>query len=126
LEETRRLAKNAASARRPIAAGADLPAGIEVTFSREGQAGTRTISVTTCADTVSTVISVCDQRPPRPAGDLCYDNCFLHLIGRGPIEQVPAAADDTDGADANAGPDFGWVKAGKKYLKIQTSSMCSS
>jgi hypothetical protein len=82
--------------------------GIEVTFSREGRAGTRMISVSTSAEyTVSTVSSVCDQRPPRPAGDLCDDNCCLHLVGRGPIEQVPAAADDADGADANAGPGFG-------------------
>ena len=40
-----RLAKNATSARRPAAPGADLPShlGIEIVFSREGRAGTRMI-----------------------------------------------------------------------------------
>src|ERR1700746_2115431 len=38
--------------------------GIEVTFSREGRAGTRKISVTRAEHTVSTVSSVCHQGSP--------------------------------------------------------------
>ena len=81
--------------------------GIEVTFSREGRAGTRMISVSTSAEhTVSTVSSVRDQgsrpaskqlQPPDDDRDNKYrpDSCS--------IEQASVtAADDADGADANA------------------------
>src|SRR6266478_4426299 len=71
--------------------------GIEVTFSREGRAGTRMISVSTSAEpTVSTVSGVRHQgsrsrsKPPQPPdGDRDNKYCF-------------DAADDVDGADANA------------------------
>src|SRR5262249_23694508 len=56
--------------------------GIEVTFSREGRAGTRVISVSTSAEhTVSTVSSVrhigsgSGSKRPQPADDVC-DNKY--------------------------------------------------
>jgi hypothetical protein len=71
--------------------------GIEVTFSREGRAGTRMISVSTSAEhTVSTVSSArhngsrLDQNIPVGAERVGIDR-----------------ADDADGADANAGFRFG-------------------
>jgi hypothetical protein len=44
---------------------------------------------------------------PQPAGDLCDDTHCVDLVGRCPIGQVVAAADDTDGGDANAAFHFG-------------------
>jgi len=84
--------------------------GIEVTFSREGRAGTRMISVSTSAEyIVSTVSSVChqgsrsDSKQPQPADDI-RDNKYRHdLVSPCSIGQASAtAADDADGADANA------------------------
>src|SRR5262249_14901544 len=46
--------------------------GIDITFSREGRAGSRIIRIrVTQENTVSTVSSVCDQPAPRQAGDVC-------------------------------------------------------
>jgi len=71
--------------------------GIEVTFSREGRAGTKMISVSTSAEhTVSTVRSV------RHNGSRLDQNI---LVG---AERVGIdRADDADGADANAAIPFG-------------------
>jgi len=88
--------------------------GIEVTFFREGRAGTRMISVSTSAEhTVSTVSSVRHQgsrsgskQPPQPA-DVCDNKYRQDLVDPCPIGQVSAtAADDADGADANAALHF--------------------
>jgi hypothetical protein len=80
--------------------------GIDITFSREGRSGSRIIRIRATQEstvsTVSTVSSVCDQRPPRPAGEVCDDIYSVDLVGRCRIGQVPAAADDADGPDANA------------------------
>ena len=91
--------------------------GIEVTFSREGRAGTRMINVSTSAEhTVSTVSSVRDDGSlswsgqPRPgsADDVCNDNCCADLVGPRSIGQASVtAADDADGADANPALRFG-------------------
>jgi hypothetical protein len=80
---------------------------IEVTFSREGRAGTRMISVSTLTEhTVSTVSSVRDQgsRPAskqlQPRND---DRDNKYRPDSCSIEQASVtAADDADGADANA------------------------
>jgi hypothetical protein len=68
--------------------------GIEITFSREGRAGSRVIRMRKCLEhTVSTVSSVCAG--PGPGGDDSRrpDSCpTLQVFGR--------AADDADGADA--------------------------
>jgi len=71
--------------------------GIEVTFSREGRAGTRMISVSTSAvHTVSTVSSVCHN------GSRLDQNILVRA------ERVDSdRADDADGADANPARYFG-------------------
>jgi hypothetical protein len=67
--------------------------GIDIVFGREGRAGNRVIRIrTSLENTVSTVSSV-------------RGNAFDHP---GPAVQAPSrAADDADGADANAGFPFG-------------------
>jgi hypothetical protein len=82
--------------------------GIDITFSREGRAGTRVIRVRTALEnTVNTVSSVSEsgpesgseQQPWGPATPVCDDNGGL---GSRPTLQVPSTApDDADGADAN-------------------------
>jgi hypothetical protein len=78
--------------------------GIDMTFSREGRAGSRIIRIRrTLEDTISTVSSVCDQPAPRPAGDVCGDDSRSDLVGRYPMGPAcVTTADDADGADANA------------------------
>jgi hypothetical protein len=64
--------------------------GIDISFSREGRAGSRIIRMhTTLANSVSTLSSVRDDKPPpQPADDMC-ETC--------PIGQASAtAADDAD------------------------------
>jgi hypothetical protein len=81
--------------------------GIDIAFSREGRAGSRMIRIrTTREGTVSTISSVCDQSSPRPAS-ACNGSCRPDLVSRDAIEQVPAATDDADGADAKTGLRFG-------------------
>ena len=73
--------------------------GIEVAFSREGRAGSRVIRIRGTPETTVSTVSVVgdDGAPPGsgqpgPAGAICY-----------PTDQIPVtAADDADGADANA------------------------
>jgi hypothetical protein len=88
--------------------------GIEVTFSREGRAGTRTISVTSAEHTVSTVSSVCHQgsrsgsKQAQPTDDVRDNKYRSELVGPCSMSGAcAAAADDADGADANAGLHFG-------------------
>jgi hypothetical protein len=81
--------------------------GIEVTFSREGRAGTR-IRVTSAEHTVSTVSRVCHQgsrsesKHPQPTDDVRQEISLG--FGRPVLDVGPSvtAADDADGADANA------------------------
>ena len=79
--------------------------GIDIAFSREGRAGSRIIRIhATQENIVTTVSSVCDQPPPRRAGDVCDDDPRSDLVGRYPMGPVcVTTADDADGADANAG-----------------------
>ena len=83
--------------------------GIDISFSREGQAGSRIIRIrATQENIVSTVSSVCDQPAPRASGDVCDDDSRSDLVGR--YSMGPACvttADDADGADANVGLHFG-------------------
>src|SRR5262245_39059788 len=89
--------------------------GIEVTFSREGRAGTRMISVSTTAEhTVSTVSSVRHQgslsgsKQPPSANDVRDNKYRSDLVGPRAIGQASVtAADDADGADANVALHFG-------------------
>src|SRR5262249_24433011 len=83
--------------------------GIDIAFSREGRAGSRIIRIRAIQENiVSTVSNVCDQPAPRPAGDVCDDDFRSDLVGRYPMGPVcVTTADDTDGADANAGLHFG-------------------
>jgi hypothetical protein len=81
--------------------------GIEVTFSRDGRAGKRTISVSTLTEhTVSTVSSVRHQgsrsgaKQPQPADDVRDDPDLVGLCSVG--QASVTAADDADGADGNA------------------------
>ena len=84
--------------------------GIEVTFSREGQAGTRMITVSTVTEhIVGTVSSVRHQgsrsraKQPQPADDVRDDKYPPDLVGLCSIGQASVtAADDADGADGNA------------------------
>ena len=88
--------------------------GIDITFSREGRAGSRVIRMrTSLENTVSTVSSVresgpepgSEQQPWGPASPVCDDNSRL---GSRPTLQVPStAADDADGTDAKASFPFG-------------------
>jgi hypothetical protein len=59
--------------------------GIDITFSREGRAGSIIRIRATQENIVSTVSSVCDQPAPRPAGDVCDDDPRSDLVGRYPI-----------------------------------------
>jgi len=92
--------------------------GIDITFSREGRAGSRMISIRARLEsTVSTVSSVrhhglrsgSGQPPPAPTGAVREDHCRADLAGRGPAAQAVSVtvADDADGADADAGFRFG-------------------
>jgi hypothetical protein len=82
--------------------------GIDIAFSREGRAGSRVIRIcATREGTVSTVSSVCDQSSPRPASAICNGSCRSDLVSRDAIDQVPAATDYADGADAKAAVHFG-------------------
>jgi hypothetical protein len=84
--------------------------GIEITFSREGRAGSRMIKVTTSAEhTVSTVSSVRHQgsrsgsKQPPPADDVPDNKYRPGLVSPCSIREASVtAADDADGADANA------------------------
>jgi hypothetical protein len=84
--------------------------GIVVTFSREGRAGTRVISVRGGAEhTVSTVSSVRHQgsrsesKQPPPTDDVRHNKHRPDLASPCSIGQASlTAADDADGADANA------------------------
>ena len=88
--------------------------GIDITFSREGRAGSRVIRMrTSLENTVSTVISVSEsgsepgseQQPWGPASPVCDENGRL---GSRTTLQVPSpAADAADGTDAKAGFLFG-------------------
>jgi hypothetical protein len=82
--------------------------GIDIAFSREGQAGSRIIRIhATQENIVTTVSSVCDQPPPRQAGDVCDDDPRSDLVGRYPMGPACiTTADDADGADAKAGLHF--------------------
>jgi hypothetical protein len=82
--------------------------GIDIAFSREGQAGSRIIRIrATQENTVSTVSSVCDQPAPRPPGNVCGEDSPSPLVGRYPMGPACiTTADDADGADANAGLQF--------------------
>jgi hypothetical protein len=81
--------------------------GIDITFSREGRAGSRIMRIrATQENTVSTVSSVCEQPAPRPAGG-CDNDSRSDLVGRHPVGPAyVTTADDADGADANAGLHF--------------------
>jgi hypothetical protein len=92
--------------------------GIDIAFGREGRAGSRIITMrTTLENTASTVCTVSSTRdhgpgsgqpPPQSPGAVCDDNCRPELVGPCPIGQVSVtAADDADGADANAAFRFG-------------------
>jgi len=89
--------------------------GIEVTFSREGRAGTRMISVSTSAEpTVSTVSSVRRQgsqsgsNQPQPANHVRDNKYRPDLVSPCSIGQASVrGADDADGADAKAALRFG-------------------
>jgi hypothetical protein len=88
--------------------------GIEITFSREGRAGSRVIRMrTSLENTVSTVSSVRDsgpgagseRQPSGPAYPVCDDSC---RPGSRSTLRVPSrAADNADGADAKATFPFG-------------------
>ena len=81
--------------------------GIDIAFSREGRAGSRTIRIrATQENIVSTVSSVCDQSAPRSAGDVCHDDSRSDLVGYPLRPACVTTADDADGADANAGLHF--------------------
>jgi len=81
--------------------------GIDITFIREGRAGSRIIRIrATQENIVSAVSSVCDQPAPRPAGDVCDDKS--RSVGRYPMgPPCVTTADDADRADANAGLHLG-------------------
>jgi hypothetical protein len=73
--------------------------GIDIAFSREDRAGSRTITIrATQENIVSTVSSVCDSPAPRPAGNVCG----LYPMGPGRV----TTANDADGADAKSRPSF--------------------
>ena len=57
--------------------------GIDISFSREGRAGSRIIRMhASLEDTVSTVSRVRDDRsPPQPADDVCDNNYCPDLVG---------------------------------------------
>jgi hypothetical protein len=83
--------------------------GIEVAFGREGRAGSRVIRMhTRPASTVSTVRSVrqgsrLGSKQPQPAGDVRDNKYCPDLVTPCSVGQASmAAADDTDGTDANA------------------------
>jgi hypothetical protein len=83
--------------------------GIEVAFGREGRAGSRVIRMhTRPASTVSTVSSVRQgsrwgSKQPQPASDVRNNEYRPDLVSPCSIGQASmAAADDTDGTDANA------------------------
>ena len=88
--------------------------GIDISFSREGRAGSRVIRMrTSLEDTVSTVSSVreggpelgSEQQPRGSGSSVCDENGQL---GSRPSLQVPrTAADDADAADAKVIFPFG-------------------
>ena len=89
--------------------------GIEVAFGREGRAGSRVIRMrTTFAHTVSTVSSVrhegsgAGSNRPQTADGIRDNKYRPNLIGPCSIGQASVtAADDADGADANAASSVG-------------------
>jgi hypothetical protein len=84
--------------------------GIQVAFGREGRAGSRVIRMrTTFTSTVSAVSIVRHQgsrsgsKQPQPADDVRDNKYRPDLVGPGSIRHASVtAADDADGADANA------------------------
>ena len=86
--------------------------GIEITFSREGRAGSRLIKLRkSSGNTVSTVSSAragpdgSEQHSSGWASAACDDS---RRLGPRPTLRMPsAAADDADGADAKAAFPFG-------------------
>ena len=82
--------------------------GIGISFGREGRAGSRIIRICrTLESTVSTVGSVRDHGG-RDQDDRRYRPVMSATTVTAPGGQVSvAAADDADGADANAGSRFG-------------------
>jgi hypothetical protein len=87
--------------------------GIDITFSREGRAGSRVIRMRTSLEsTVSTVSSVrgsgpesgSEKHPSGPASAVCDDSGRL---GPRPTLHVSVPADDADGADTKAAFPFG-------------------
>jgi hypothetical protein len=91
--------------------------GIDIAFSREGRAGKRVIRMRTSVEnTVSTVSSVSSVRDSGPEhGSEQHSSRLASAVwddsprtGARPTLQVPStAADDADGADAEAGSPFG-------------------
>jgi hypothetical protein len=82
--------------------------GIDITFGREGRAGSRIIRICrTLESTVSTVSSV-PEYGGRGQDDRRHRPVTSATTVTAPVGQVSvAAADDADGADANAGSRFG-------------------
>ena len=84
--------------------------GIDITFSREGRAGSRIIrmhalsNIPSAPSAPSATLGPASGHPPPPSPpDICEDNRRPDLVGFWPVAQVPiATTDDADGADANA------------------------
>ncbi len=84
--------------------------GIDITFSREGRAGSRIIrmralsNIPSAPSAPSATLDPASGHPPPPsAADVCEDNWRPDLVGFWPVAQVPiTTTDDADGADANA------------------------
>jgi len=84
--------------------------GIDITFSREGRAGSRIIrmralsNIPSAPSAPSATLGPASVHPPPPSPpDICEDNRRPDLVGFWPVAQVPiATTDDADGADANA------------------------
>jgi hypothetical protein len=88
--------------------------GIDISFSREGRAGSRVIRIrTSLENTVSTVSSVGDDEPEPGSEQKRFGSGKFSLpesgqLGSHSALQVPStAADDADGADAKATFPFG-------------------
>jgi hypothetical protein len=88
--------------------------GIDITFSREGRAGNRTIRMrATTENTVSTVCTVSSigdngaglaQAAPARPSRTTFNAVLVRLMGTySPGARIRTAADDADGADANVG-----------------------
>ena len=88
--------------------------GIDISFSREGRAGSRVIRIRTSLENcVSTISSVCEGGPeprseqlPRSPASLVFDKND-RLSSRPTLQMPSTAADNTDGADAKFSFRFG-------------------